>query len=123
MNKKTFIFDIDNTICFTPKNYYSKSKPKKSVIDLINSLKKNGHTIKIFTSRYMGRNNDNYIKVKKNYYEKIKKQLKKWNVNYDKLIVGKPSYDFFIDDKCFNIKDKKTFAILNKFRINENNKK
>lgn len=71
----------------------------------------------------MGRNNDNHIKVKKNYYEKIKKQLKKWNVNYDKLIVGKPSYDFFIDDKCFNIKDKKTFAILNKFRINENNKK
>jgi len=45
----------------------------------------------------------------------VQKQLKKWDVHYDELILGKPSYDFFIDDKCFNISDKKTFSLINKF--------
>ena len=28
-------------------------------------------------------------------------QLKKWNVRFDKLILGKPTYDIMIDDKHF----------------------
>ena len=31
-------------------------------------------------------------------------QLKKWKVNYNELIFGKPSYDLFIDDKCIFFK-------------------
>ena len=45
----------------------------------------------------------------------VKKKLKKWNLQYDELILGKPSYDYFIDDKCFNINDNKTSSIINKF--------
>jgi len=63
----------------------------------------------------MGRNNENYRLVKKKYFNRVQKQLKKWDVHYDELILGKPSYDFFIDDKCFNISDKKTFSLINKF--------
>ena len=90
--KKIICFDIDNIICKTVNNRYINSKPNMKVINLINSLFEKGHTIKIFTARFMGRNNENITKVKK--------QLKKWNLKYYKLIFGKPSYDIFIDDKA-----------------------
>ena len=115
LEKKIFIFDIDDTICKTHKKEYHNSKPNKSLISKINSIKKNGHIVKIFTARYMGRNNENYRLVKKKYFNRVKKQLKKWNLQYDELILGKPSYDYFIDDKCFNINDNKTSSIINKF--------
>lgn len=115
LKKKIFIFDMDDTICKTYRKKYDKSKPIKSIISKINLLKRNGHTIKIFTARYMGRNNENYKLVKKKYFDRVYKQLISWNVNFDELILGKPSYDYFIDDKCYNIKDKKTISLINKF--------
>lgn len=114
---KIFIFDIDDTICKTCNKKYSESIPNKSIIKKINLLKKNGHIIKIFSARYMGRNKENYNLVKKKYYIRTFRQLKKWGVNFDELILGKPSYDFFIDDKCYNIKDKSTLLLINKFSI------
>tara|TARA_A100000164_G_C21272309_1_gene480767 strand:- start:95 stop:475 length:381 start_codon:yes stop_codon:yes gene_type:complete len=119
--RKIFIFDMDDTICKTYKKQYHKSRPIKSVIFKINQLKENGHTVKIFTARYMGRNKENYKLVKKKYFNRIEKQLKKWNVNFDELILGKPSYDYFIDDKCHNINDKKTFILINQFAKNKKN--
>ena len=98
--KKIICFDIDNIICNTIKNKYRESKPNIKVIKLINSLFEKGHTIKIFTARYMGRNDENIAKAKKQGYSFTKKQLKKWNLKYHKLIFGKPSYDIFIDDKA-----------------------
>ena len=47
---------------------------------------------------------------KKQSYNFTKKQLKKWGVNYHKLIFGKPSYDVFIDDK--NLGHKKNWASI-----------
>lgn len=115
MKKKVFIFDIDNTICTTKKNFYKSSRPKKKIVNLINNLKDKGHIVKIFTSRYMGRNNEKTSIVKKKYYQETYKYLKKWNIKFDKLIMGKPSYDYFIDDKCLNIKSKKTIDLLKAF--------
>lgn len=118
-NKKIFAFDINNTICNTKGSMYSKSIPKKNVINLINKLKKNGHEIKIFTSRYMGRNKDNSNLVKKKYYNSVKNNLKKWGLEYDKLILGKPSYDYFIDDKTINPKNNNLNRLFEKY-INVN---
>jgi hypothetical protein len=115
MKKITFAFDIDNTICKTVKNFYKRSKPNYRVIKLINKLNDDGHIIKIFTSRYMGRNNDNINFVKKKYYKIVKKDLVKWGVKFNKLILGKPSYDYIVDDKALNIKEKKTFRLLKNF--------
>jgi len=56
--------------------------------------------------------------VKKKYHNKTNKQLEKWGLKFDELILGKPSYDIFIDDKCFNVKEKKTLKKLDQF-INE----
>ena len=74
--KKIFIFDMDDTICKTTKKKYEQSKPIKSIISKINSLKENGHTIKIFTARYMGRNKENYRLVKKNILRGQRSNLK-----------------------------------------------
>ena len=101
---KIICFDLDNVICTTKKNDYFRSKPKKNIIKFINKLYYDGYIIKVFTSRYMGRNKENISKAKKQGYKFTKNQLKKWNLKYNKLIMGKPSYDLFIDDKALGYK-------------------
>ena len=100
--KKILCFDIDGIICKTKKNYYRNSKPIKKNIIQINNYYEKGYFIKIFTSRFMGRSKENVSNAKKKGYLFTQKQLKKWGIKYDKLIMGKPSYDVFIDDKAFN---------------------
>jgi len=89
-----YCFDLDNTICATPfsKNYEG-SVPYQVVIDKISSLKED-HYIKIFTARGSGSGID--------WREFTEAQLKKWGAPYDELILGKPSFDIFIDDKAEN---------------------
>ena len=101
MKIKTICFDLDNTLCTTKKNNYTKSKPIKKNIKLVNKLYDDGYNIKIFTARFMGRSNDNQNLAKKRGFEMTKKQLKKWNLKYHKLILGKPTYDFVVDDKAY----------------------
>ena len=50
----------------------------------------------------MGRNNDNPKKAKKQGYNFAKNQLKKWNLKRHLVIMGKLSFDYFIDDKSLN---------------------
>ena len=59
------MFDIDDTICRTINAKYSKSKPIKQRIKIVNGLYDEGYYIKIFTARYMGRNKENSSLVKK----------------------------------------------------------
>jgi hypothetical protein len=109
---KIFIFDIDNTISKTKGTKYQAAKPIKSRIKIINQLFDKGHIIKIFTSRYMGKHNGNVNFIKKNYYKITEKQLKSWGLKFHNLIFGKPIFDFLIDDKAYNIKDKKLNKIF-----------
>ncbi len=101
MKKKIYCFDIDNVICRTYKSNYQNSKPLKKNIKFINDLYLKGFYIKIFTSRFMGRNNESILKAKKQGYQFTLKQLKNWGVKYNKIIFGKPSYDVFVDDKAY----------------------
>ena len=104
-NKRiTFCFDLDNIICKTNNSDYKNSKPYKKVIRIINKLYNKGNTIKIFTARYMGRNNENVSMLKKKNYKKTFNQLKSWKLKFNILILGKPSYDVYIDDKQFGFK-------------------
>ena len=97
--KKIICFDIDNVVCVTKGKNYKNAKPNIPGIKKINQLFSNGYMIKLFTARYMGRNNENITKAKKQGFKMTKDQLKKWKVNYHKLIFGKPSFDLFVDDK------------------------
>tara|TARA_B100000242_G_C42908792_1_gene421411 strand:+ start:417 stop:776 length:360 start_codon:yes stop_codon:yes gene_type:complete len=105
MKKKIFCFDLDNTICTTFKKKYQKSKPKKKVIELINNLFESGHIIKIFTARYMGRNNDNIKLANKDGYKKTYNQLLNWGLKFHKLSLSKLAADIYIDDKSYGYKN------------------
>ena len=102
MKKKIFLIDIDNTICKTVGNNYKKATPYKNKIFLINKLYDNGHIVKFFTSRFMGRSKENTLKAKKRGLKFTKKQLKKWNCKFHSLVFGKPSHDILIDDKSID---------------------
>ena len=115
MKKIIICFDLDNVLCKTIKNYYKKSLPIKKNINCVNKLYKKGYIIKIFTDRFMNRNNDNVTKAKNQGYEFTKKQLSKWKVKYHKLIFGKPSYDYYIDDKSIFYNKNWTKKINKKF--------
>ena len=87
--------DLDNTLCYTYNSDYENSKPYQNRINKVNNLKKEGNIITIWTAR--GGNSG------KDWSELTKKQLKDWGVNYDELLMKKPSYDLYIDDKSFNV--------------------
>ena len=86
--------DIDNTITITNGMDYEGSKPLINRIEVINKLYDEGNTITYWT----GRGSVSGI----NWYDLTKKQLEKWGAKHHKLILGKPPYDIFIDDKSFN---------------------
>ena len=95
-------FDLDNVICDTKKNFYKKSKPKVEVINYINNLFEKGHTIKIYTARFMGRSKDN--RQKQLWQQKITiNQLKNGMSNIIKFFL-ETIFDILIDDKSFGFK-------------------
>ncbi len=94
MSKKYFI-DLDNTLCTTINSAYNDSKPIIERINYVNELKKQGNHITIWTARGSTSGKD--------HTDLTKQQLDKWGVNYDNLIIGKPNYDIYIDDKSFNV--------------------
>ena len=90
-----YCFDIDGTICDTPGNNYLSAMPFYDVIEKINQLRSEGHTIKMFTARGSISGTD--------WTELTIQQLATWGVQYDELIMNKkPHYDILIDDKAIN---------------------
>ena len=105
MGSRVLAFDIDGVICKTTGSDYQNSIPKMKAIKKINNLYENGNEIIIFTARFMGRTNNNYEKAHALGYDFTLNQLKSWNVKFNKLIFGKPSFDLLIDDKAFNFSE------------------
>lgn len=101
-----YVFDIDGTICDKPKDSdYDNSVPKRDRIDEINKLYDEGNCIIYLTARGMGRYNNDADLAKARFYDITELQLKLWGCKYHKLILGKPSGDFYIDDKGINAND------------------
>lgn len=91
--KKKYLFDIDGTICVTKHKHkdmqknYKEAIPKKDVIMKINKLFDKGNIIMFYSSRH-------WVD-----FELTTKQLKKWNVKYHCLILGKPVAHYYVDEK------------------------
>jgi glycerol-3-phosphate cytidylyltransferase len=100
-----YCFDLDGTICKTPEKNYEQSTADAEMVKLINELFDLGHIIKIYTARGMTRFSGNVEMVYEQYFDLTKNQLESWGLKYHELILGKPSYDFFIDDKNLSIQD------------------
>jgi mannose-6-phosphate isomerase-like protein (cupin superfamily) len=94
MSKKIFV-DLDNTLCNTTNGDYLNSTPIKERVDFLNNLKEQGNIITIWTARGSRSGID--------YSEITKKQLDEWGVKYDDILMKKPDYDIYYDDKSFNI--------------------
>ena len=102
---RTFVFDVDGTICSTSNGNYLNAKPFFERIKKINELYEQGNTIIFFTARGMG-SSINDINSSKEKYEKLtRNQLMNWGVKYHNLFLGKPAGDFYIDDKGISDKD------------------
>ena len=97
--------DIDNTICHTENSDYKNSKPKQEQIDKINKLYDEGHIIVYLTARGMGRYNNIVGLATKEFYEFTEIQLSLWGCKYHQLFLGKPSADYYIDDKGIHSDD------------------
>jgi phosphatidate phosphatase PAH1 len=87
-----YIFDIDGTICSDTKGKYSTAEPYPHRIKYINQLYYDGHIIKYFTARGMGRFNDRDMAASV-FHDMTENQLEKWGAKYHDLIFGKPSAD------------------------------
>jgi len=90
-----YFIDLDNTLCNTINGDYEKSQPINERINIVNNLKLEGHHITIWTARGANTGID--------YRALTESQLSKWNINYDELLMNKPNYDIYIDDKSFNV--------------------
>jgi hypothetical protein len=53
----------------------------------------------------MGRHNNNVDLAKQEFYDLTENQLKSWGCKYHSLVLGKPSGDYYIDDKGINSDD------------------
>ena len=102
---KTYVFDIDGTICISKNSNYEKSEPITSRINKINDLYKEGNIIIFHTARGMGRYKNNVSDAEAEFYELTIKQLSDWKVKYHYLFMGKPSGDLYIDDKGVSDED------------------
>ena len=94
---KTYIVDIDGTICKTDGNNYKNSVPIQENIDKINKLYDEGEFIIYWTSRGNS-TNMNLLILTEN-------QLYQWGCKHNSLRMGKPSYDVWVDDKSLQIEE------------------
>lgn len=127
-NKIKIAFDMDDVICKRPKKYeylgekkYEYCKPIKKNIKIINNLHEKNFYIIIYTSRGMTQFKSNLKLVKRKLNLITKNQLKKWEVKYDKLYMGKVHYDLLIDDKAINSKSVNISKILRFLKKNQVN--
>ena len=102
------MFDLDDTLCTRPADItdgpekYKTSTPNYRTIDILNRLSMDNHKIIIYTSRGMTYFKGNVDLIDRKIRPLTEEQLNDWGVEYDELIMGKPHYDVFVDDKALN---------------------
>lgn len=97
-----FFVDIDETICHNANAHsadidYTQSVPRYDMIEKINALYREGHTIIYHTARGG--------KTGKNWFHFTYDQLRRWRCLFHELRMGKPEYAKWIDDKALRIEE------------------
>lgn len=92
-----YYVDIDNTICQTNGNDYENAIPIFENIAKINRLWHAGNVVIYWTARGS--------RSGKNLHTLTHNQLTSWGCKFNSLLMGKPSFDFIIDDKSLKIED------------------
>ena len=87
-----YCFDLDGTLCRTPKGDYRKAQPISARIREVNRLFTDGHTIKIWTARG--------AETGMNWGPLTHEQLGRWGVRHHELLLDKPYADVYVDDRA-----------------------
>lgn len=91
----TFCFDLDGTLCTNTEGAYEQAVPIPWAIARVNALAAAGHRILIYTARGSSTGID--------WREETVRQLRRWGVSFDELMLGKPTADVFVDDRAYGI--------------------
>jgi len=104
-----YAFDLDDTLCTRDKRFenlgpekYKYCQPIPKMIDKLNRLYDEGHTIYIYTARGMSQFNGNVIEIYNKLYVLTLDSLKEWGIKHHGLIMGKLHYDYLVDDKAIS---------------------
>ncbi len=106
-DEKTYrriVMDVDGTLCAekSPEHPYSEAKPNREVIERLCEYKKKGFYIILYSSRQMRTYNNNIGRIMAETVPVLFDWLRRYNIPYDELYVGKPwsGFDgFYVDDK------------------------
>ena len=103
-----YVVDIDDTICIpgpTEETKYTGATPIPERIAQVNELYIQGNRIIYYTARGMGKHKNSPKLAYDEYYDFTLKQLVSWGCKFNQLYLGKPSGDYYIDDKGVNTND------------------
>jgi len=89
-----YIIDIDGTICNNTNGDYQSAVPFVDRINHFNKLFDEGHEIHYWTARG-GNTGIDWTTL-------TTQQFFNWQVKYTRLLMHKPTYDIWIDDKAIN---------------------
>ena len=99
------VIDIDGVVCNKTWGKYEEAKPIIKNINIINELYDKGHRLIFLTARG--------YETKIDWRELTEQQFKNWGIKYHKIMFGKPSADYYIDDKALK-EDKLEWLLLQK---------
>lgn len=100
---KKLIVDIDNTLSITKDGEYENAQPVITVVEKLREYHRAGFVITLFTSRNMRTFEGNIGKINIVTLPIILGWLKKHNIPFDEVIVGKPwcgHEGFYVDDRA-----------------------
>ncbi len=100
---KRIIVDLDGTICHSKDGDYINAIPILAMIEKLNEYKNQDFEIVISTSRNMRTHQGNIGKITANTLPIIIDWLKRHQVPYDEIYIGKPwcgTEGFYIDDRA-----------------------
>lgn len=100
------VIDIDGTLTLPDDSGspdYAAAKPRKLAIKKVNELWTEGHAIVLFTARGMNSCDGDARAAEEKYRELTEEWLRTNRVNYDELVFGKPSADYYVDDKNMDL--------------------
>ena len=83
------VIDIDGTICEEKPTFErALARPKMGAAKFINAMKNQGHFVILYTARGWAE------------YEMTRQWLIRNDIPFDVLLMGKPIYDIWIDDRA-----------------------
>lgn len=100
--KKRFCFDVDNTLFSFSGGNYKDIKPISKNIELLRKLFNDGHTVILYTARGNLTFSNNIGLINTNVLPVLFETLKKYDIPYHEIYLGKPHADFYIDDLAVN---------------------